>query len=125
MTGDRVIGRKKMSRAEEIGLDSYLLFLRRDFEGACTTEDEIVVGYYRDGKKVGEERFRDATCGVQDFSLMGNRVIARDERCPPGFPIEIYREIVPPWLIEQRVRKSPNKALEPTPGSVTLRASSR
>jgi hypothetical protein len=103
--GERVIGTKKLSRDEEIGLDSYLLFLRRDYDGACTTEDEIVVGYYRDGRKIGEERFQDATCAMMFFSLERDRVVAQEDRCPPGFPKEVYLEIVPPWFIEKRLEK--------------------
>lgn len=96
----------KLSDAEAAGLDSYLHFLRYKLSGGCTTTDVIVVGYYRDGKKVGEERFVDRTCQLSGFRRENGKVVARLEDCGRDFPLEVFRSIVPPWLIEERLAKS-------------------
>jgi len=108
----------RLSRDEVFGLDAYLLFLRRGFPGGGHAIDCVVVGYYRDGAKIGEERFQDAT-GICHFIRWQNGGVSRTEEESIGdFPSEVLREIIPPRVIEDRL-KEPNKAPEPTTMAVT------
>jgi len=110
----------RISREEAVGLDAYLLYLRRGFSGSHGS-DHVVVGYYRDGTKIGEERFTDAT-GILRFIRWQNGGVSRPSDISiNNFPDEVFREIITPRVIEERL-KAPNKTPEPTPGAVTPRA---
>ncbi|HEX2854629.1 MAG TPA: hypothetical protein VHO24_15465 [Opitutaceae bacterium] len=104
----------KLNEAEAAGLDSYLVFLRHGFPGGCTSIDSVVVGYYRDGKKIGEERFQDGSCLLSGFRWEKGKVVAPEQDFGSRFPRETYRSIVPPRLIEERLLKaSPASGIQP------------
>jgi hypothetical protein len=103
---NRIIGVGKLREVEAFGLDAYLLFLRQGFKGDCTTTNDVVVGYYRGGKKMGEERFQDATCSLSSFHWENGRVVASEEEDrPKNFSGDIFKAIVPPRLVEERITK--------------------
>jgi hypothetical protein len=111
----------QLSEEEALGLEAYLHFLRRGYESRSTTIDYVTVGYYRKGAKIGEEQFRDGSGLVSGIHQEHGRVIVPMDQAPRDFSPELFQAIVPPWLIAQRL-EMPNKALEPTPTSVTDRA---
>jgi len=112
---NHLLGTVNLTKDEELGLDSYLHFLRRGYEGGCTTTDAILVGYYRDGKKIGEERFIDATGAMSQFHIEKGKVSMSDLNPFPNFPAEVFKEIVPPWLIETRSKKPNDEMAEIAP----------
>ncbi len=114
--GDQeAVGSVELTSDDIFGLDCYLLFLRRGFEGGCTTTDHLVVGYYRNGLKIGEERFVDGTCAVRGEILPDGRIVQNDNY-GGDFPKEVFQAIVPPWMIARRMKEEANKRLEPTSG---------
>jgi hypothetical protein len=88
---------------EARGLDAWLMFLRQRIGGGCTTQDYFVVGYYRNGEKIGEERFHDGTCILSGFHWEKGRVVVPAGDRPVDFLPEWFRLIVPPRVIEQRL----------------------
>jgi len=115
----RPIGTRELSNYESFGLDAYLYYLRGFRDNGCTTVDQIAVGFYRDGKKIGEEQFEDGSCCLSQMHWEANRVVGDEERRPENLSLSAYRAIVPPWLIEARITKRPNQSPEPTATSVT------
>jgi hypothetical protein len=112
--GDReAVGTTELTSDDRFGLDCYLLFLRRGFKGGCTTTDQLVVGYYRDGLKIGEERFVDSTCAIRGEILPDGRIVQKDTY-GGDFPKEVFQAIVPPWMIVTRMKKEANQTPEPT-----------
>jgi hypothetical protein len=104
---DKTLGVGPLLKEEGVGLDAYLLFLRHGAPGGCTTRDVIDLGYYRDGKLIGEEKLVDGSCAVRGFELKDGRIVrsadAELERTPTDFPKAVFSEITPPWLIEERI----------------------
>ena len=101
-SGDVVIG--ALTDQEMLGLEAYLMFLRHGFAAASTTRDNIVVGYYRAGRKVGEERFRDTTGLASQIYWSEGKIQRPQEVVIADFPEEVFREIIPPTVIEQRLK---------------------
>jgi len=64
------IGTVALAPDETNGLDELFAFYRHKAPGACTTVDRIRVEYERNGKKIGQEEFRDATCVIDMRRLM-------------------------------------------------------
>lgn len=95
---------------EAFGLDAWLLFLRHHGGHMVGTHgnSEIVAGYYRAGAKIGEERFRISHTLFSDVRWEKGKIVRRPDS--PGvhdFPAEVFRQIVPPTAIEQRLREPP------------------
>jgi hypothetical protein len=112
----------KLTEAECVGLDAFLMFLRHVAVFRSIGGDDIVVGYYRSGRKIGEERFREhldylSNCVDEARRFGPERFVG----CPEDFPIEVFREIVVPFDIERRI-KEPNQSSEPTPTAGTSAA---
>lgn len=99
----RTIGATYLSPDDVFGLDAWLLFLRRRISGDCPKVEEIVIGYYRDDKKIGEERFRDASCAMLAFSWFDGKVAVDDTKARGDFPVDLFNAIVPPHVLEQRI----------------------
>lgn len=100
---NRTIGTTYLTSTESFGLDAYLLYLRHGYPGTCSMTDLFTIGYYRDGKQIGEERFSDATCRTANFRLEEDKVIADEKTIPADFPAALYRAMIPPRLIEDRI----------------------
>lgn len=98
-----------LNAEESFGLDAWLLFLRRHGNLTGTHEnDEIVVGYYRAGAKIGEERFRLSRGFFSGIQWEKGKIIRppNDDRYSTrgDFPAEVLRQLVPPTAIEQRLK---------------------
>jgi len=93
--------RIKLSPREVQGLDAYRSYLGAMSPGSCTTVEDIAFGYYRNDVKIGEERFRDASCALRIYRQKG-KIVRDQESRPYGMSEEIYNKIVTPALIEAR-----------------------
>jgi len=99
-----------LSREECAGLDAYLLFNRhhpRLGRPVSHRPDGLVVGYYRDGRKIGEERFTPVSDLFPKLRLEQGRIVFPAESPTVGdFPPEVFREIVTPEFVEYRLREA-------------------
>lgn len=98
------IGSVVLAATEASGLDELLAFYRRKTLGGCTTVDHIRVEYERDGKKIGQEEFRDDTCVIDMRDLMLRDEGLRKElgRRPDW---ESLKNAVPFSQVESRIKK--------------------
>jgi hypothetical protein len=98
------IGSVALAANEASGLDELLAFYRRKTLGGCTTVDQIRVEYERDGKKIGQEDFQDATCAIDMREMM-----LRDESLRKEFGGKYdwasLKKVVPLSQVEGRIRK--------------------
>ena len=99
--GPTVLG--KLSAEEVSGLDAFLFVLRRGDHAAADGTEHIIAGYYRDGVKIGEERFRASKWTFSHVSRKNGRLVRGDRDYTGNDPV--FREAVPPNLIEERLKE--------------------
>ena len=115
------IGIMDLSERELFGLECYALYLRHGFEEKAENRFDVAIGYYRDGERVGEEKYRSA--GTR---LLAGIIYAEGDylngvtRLPDEFPAEILASITPPWVIEQRMLAE----RRPSPDSIEVELAS-
>lgn len=97
------IGTVALAANEANGLDELLAFYRRKGPGGCTTVDHIRVEYERDGKKIGQEEFRDATCAISTRDLMRNESIRK--QFGGTYDWESLKKAVPFSQVESRIQR--------------------
>lgn len=114
----------RLTEAERVGIDSYLLFLRHAPHGSIHREDDVVVGYYRGGVKIGEERFRDGSRVLYDITIEDGVLHGPEEDWgrPESFPPSVYHEIIHPVAIERKLKEA-NQPVGTTAGPAPLRIS--
>lgn len=99
----------KLRSSQAFGLDCFLLFLRRRYGQTGTDfESRTIVGYYRDGKEIGEERFHDGEGEFAGMTLKnGEAVVDTTDLCPKEFPREVYKAIIAPYALERSLLAAP------------------
>ncbi len=104
-----------LTDTERVGLDSYLLYLRHGPLGSVHRQADIIVGYYRDGIKLGEERFRDDSGVLYEITIKDGVLHGPEDdwRRPESFPPSVYREIIHPAAIERKLKEA-NQPVEAT-----------
>ncbi len=100
-----------LNREESVGLDAYLPFTRH-YPGlglpVSHRPDELLVGYYRDGRKIGEEKFTPISDIFPKPRLEQGKLLPPEDTSTVGtFPPEVFREIITPEFVEYRLREAP------------------
>ena len=98
----QTLGDERLSADDLFGLDAYLVFLRLGPPVRSEKTDEVLVGYYRDGGKIGEERFEDKSALLSGEIREDGRIVQFAE-APAGVPPALFAEIVAPWMLTHRM----------------------
>ena len=100
---ERTLGTTTLSADDVFGLDAYLIFLRQRLPASCNTVNDVAVVHYRDGRKIAEETFREATCLTESFRYADGEVIIPEHDSLHGFPLVLFQAIVLPRLLEEKM----------------------
>jgi len=112
-------GTTTLSPEDRLGLDCYLIFLRRKFPSkGGVSADYTTVQYFRDGTKIGEEQFVDQTFALGQKELPNGLIVQGEDRFEYDFPHELFVAIVTPLMIQRRISLANQPPLQ-TPVSGT------
>ena len=111
------LGMTTLSTEDLLGLDCYLIFLRRKFPSRSRSAEYTTVQYFRDGTKIGEEQFVDQTMALGQNELPDGRIVQGEDKFEYDFPHELFVAIVTPLMIQRKMMLA--KPPLPTPASFT------
>jgi hypothetical protein len=97
------LGDAKLSADDIFGLEAYVVYLRLGPPIQSETKDEVLIGYYRDGRKIGEEKFEDKS-GLLSGEILEDGRIVQFAAAPEGVPANLFSEIVAPWMLAHRLQ---------------------
>jgi len=99
-----------LSREGSVGPDAYLPFHRHHpgiERPVSHRPDELAVGTYHDGRRIGEEKFTPSSALFPKPRLKQGKLLPPEETSTAGnFPAEVLREIVTPEFVEYRLQET-------------------
>ena len=120
-TGERIFASGHLSPDDGYGLDAWLMFLRQGIGWHSHFYTRVTFRYYRDERQIGEEQFVYPSSMTETFRWENGRIKNAEDHSFGDFPKEIFAEITPPWLLEERLS---NEGAAPhpyrAPGDETL-----